>query len=324
MSGQSPSAQLNVVKTLNSLSTANISTQAQLIPAKLQVPQKLERLKDAQKSEPKTSRSVFVSMATGWVSGAVGIAATHPIDCVRVTKQYQARIHSNNFPYSQIIRQIREKYGFGGFYRGVIPPTVLRGCGLAANRSGFNFGKKFFRGEKIEGTWRMWIVGGFAGVCTGIVEMPIHLLKCRAQVKAGFANETFMTYAVMLQRIWKYEGLSAFINGLTPQIACSFLSFSLFYALYDCLTASGLPVFLAGMTCGVVSWVPIIPLDSMRVRMQCQPYYVQLRTVVRDMWRQPVTHWFAGMGATALRAAPRWGVTMVLLESCNKVVNLYS
>jgi len=263
----------------------------------------------------------MIDMTSGWFGGAVGIALTHPLDSVRVTKQYQARISKNNLNYVQIFRQIRSTHGFAGFYRGILPPTVLRGVGMAANRTGYNIGLRMFKGEQVKGTWRMWVVGTIAGICTGIVDMPVHLLKCRAQTKAGLTKESFSLYAGMLRRIWIYEGPRALTNGLVPQLMCCGLSYALFYAIYDFMTNNDYSIFTAGMVAGTLSWPPGLPFDTLRVRMQCQPYNVRLSTVVKDMARQPIRQWFAGLGATTLRAAPRWGMTMMAIENCNKLLS---
>jgi len=270
---------------------------------------------------PKSRKGLIIEMTSGWVGGAIGIAATHPLDSIRVAKQYQTRIAKNNSSYIQIFKQIRSTHGFAGFYRGVLPPTVLRGFGMAANRTGYNIGMQMFKGEQVKGTWRMWVVGSIAGICTGIVDMPGLLLKCRAQTKAGLTKESFTLYAGMLRRIWIYEGTKAFTNGLAPQLMCTGFTYALFYAIYDLMTSNGFSVFTSGMVAGTLSWPPGLPFDTLRVRMQCQPYNVALRTVVKDMLRQPIRKWFAGLGATTVRAAPRWGMTMMAIENCNKLLS---
>jgi len=265
-------------------------------------------------------QSIVIGFLSGWVGGAVGIMATHPLDSIRVVKQYQARVCKNNVRYHDIIMHIRYVHGVSGFYRGVIPPTVLRGLGVSANRAGYNLGLHLFKDEKIHGTWRIWVVGSLAGCCSGVVDMPVQLLKCRAQVRIGLTKETFSLYINMAKRIWKYEGFRAFTNGFIPQLLYNAISFALFYAIYDHIISHGFSPFVAGMTAGVVSWPPVLPLDSLRVRMQCQPVTVGLSTVVGQMWRQPVRLWFTGLGVTVLRAAPRWGITMLAVENCNKIL----
>jgi len=266
-------------------------------------------------------KSLLIEVTSGWVGGAVGIATTHPLDSIRVMKQYRARILKSNLSYYRIFYEIKHTHGFAGFYRGLIPPTVLRGIGLGANRAGYNTAMKFFEGEKVKGTWRIFAVGAFAGVCAGVVDMPIHLLKCRAQVKVGLQKESFRSYAIMLKRIWKYEGFRAFTNGLTPQLIFTGSSYALFYAIYDYMVSCDFPVFVSGMIAGTLSWPIGMPFDSLRVRMQCQPYTVPFKYAVEDMCRQPISRWFTGLGATTARAAPRWGVTMLAIENCNTILN---
>jgi len=265
-------------------------------------------------------QNIVIGFVSGWAGGAVGILVTHPLDSIRVVKQYQARVCRNNVRYHEIIRHIRYVHGVSGFFRGVIPPTVLRGLAVSANRAGYNLGLQLFKDEKVHGTWRIWVVGSLAGFCSGVVDMPVQLLKCRAQVRLGLTKETFGLYINMAKRIWKYEGFRAFTNGLIPQLLYNGTSFALFYAIYDYIISQGFSAFVAGMTAGVVSWPPVLPLDSLRVRMQCQPVTVGLSTVVGQMWRQPVRLWFTGLGVTVLRAAPRWGITMLAVENCNKIL----
>jgi len=263
---------------------------------------------------------ICTDMASGWFGGAIGIAVTHPLDCIRVMKQYQARISNTNLSYLEILKRIRNIHGMTGFYRGVLPPSVLRGIGLAANRAGYSFGMQLFKEEKVRGTWRIWVVGGLAGSCTGVVDMPINLLKCRAQVKLGRTKECFSLYTEMLRRIWIYEGFGAFTNGLVPQLLCCVITYGAFYAMYDTMICYDFSVPVAGMVAGSMSWPIGLPLDSLRVRMQCQPYDVPFRTALGEMWRQPIHLWFSGMGMTMLRAAPRWGFTMLAIETCNEVL----
>jgi len=273
-------------------------------------------------SPPKNyvNQNIIAGFLSGWVGGAIGIMATHPLDSIRVVKQYQARVNKNNLKYREIIRHIRYVHGVSGFYRGVIPPTVLRGLGISSNRAGYNLGMQLFEGERVNGTWRIWVVGSIAGLCTAVVDVPVHLLKCRAQVRLGLTKETFGLYMEMAKRIWKYEGFFAFTNGLLPQLLYSGISFAIFYATYDHVTSRGFSPFTAGVSAGLISWPLVLPLDSLRVRMQCQPVNVGFRTVVKQMWRQPVRVWFTGLGATMLRAAPRWGITMLAIENCNKIL----
>lgn len=264
-------------------------------------------------------RNLLIEIASGWIGGGAGICVTHPIDSVRVTKQYQARISGNECSYYQILKQIKATHGVSGFYRGVIPPTVLRGGGLAANRAGYYLGMQLFdEGVNVKGTWRIWVVGAFAGFFNAIADMPIQLIKCRAQVKAGLTKETFKLHAETLKSIWKFEGWSAFTNGAVPCITINVFSYGLFYCLYEQMVMNEVPAFAAGMTAGVISWPLFLPLDTLRVRMQCQPYYVRLSVVSGEMLRQPVNQWFAGLGATLLRAGIRFGVTMMAVEQCNK------
>jgi len=273
-------------------------------------------------SQPKNGAygSILRGFISGWIGGAVGIMATHPLDSIRVIKQYQARVIKNDVKYHEIIRHIRYVHGFSGFYRGVIPPTILRGLGVSANRAGYNLGMQLFKGEEVKGTWRMWVVGSIAGTCTGIVDLPVHLLKCRAQVRVGLTKETFGLYINMAKRIWKYEGFRAFTNGLTPQLLYTGISYALFYAIYDKILLWGFSPCVGGMIAAVLSWPPVLPLDSMRVRMQCQPITVGFSEILGQMWRQPVRLWFSGLGVTVIRAVPRWGITMHIIENCNKIL----
>jgi len=276
-----------------------------------------------QTKNSETRKCFIIEITSGSIGGACGIALTHPLDSIRVAKQYHSRISKYNLSYYRIFKKIHATHGVAGFYRGIIPPTMLRGVGLSANRLGYNIGLWLFEGRQIKGTWRMSVVGSIAGIFTGVVDMPIHLLKCRAQVRLGISKETFVLYVEMLKRIWKYEGFRAFTNGLIPQLMYAGISYSIFYVLYDYFLANGFSVFTSGMLAGTLSWPPVVPFDSLRVRMQCQPYTVSFSTVAMEMSRQPIRLWFTGNTFTMLRAAPRWGITMLSVESCNKTLNKY-
>jgi len=264
----------------------------------------------------------WVEPIAGYLGGACGIFVTHPLDTVRIRAQvFASHATKRHLSYSDIARDIFKNHGSLGFYRGVLPPVVLRGLTMGINRWAYAFAD---RNSSFSNPWvrSIW-VGGFSGGALGFFETPIHLLKNRAQTmqnKAQF-SESILGYARLGYSMVTKEGMRSLGCGMSASIYFGVGSYSLFYVIYDQMLASGWNSFVCGMVSAFFSWPVFYPFDVVRTRQQAQPMktewsrkFFTFRRSCHGVFSNSFPRWFPGLQLTLVRAVPRWGVVMSVHE----------
>jgi len=271
----------------------------------------------------------YVEPVAGYIGGACGIAFTHPLDTVRIRAQVFAQhATKKHLTYKDIARDILRSHGSLGFFRGVIPPVILRGLTMGINRWAYSFADRncFAKDPYI----RSLLVGGFSGGVLGFFETPIHLLKNRAQTmgnKVQF-SESLLGYMRLGHRMVVEEGIRALGCGMSASIWFGVGSYSLFYVFYDGMMAAGFHSFFCGMTAAFFSWPVFYPFDVIRTRQQAKSmktrwsrqFFTFSRTC-RELSHGRFPSWFPGLQLTLVRAVPRWGVVMSVHESIKSFLN---
>ena len=258
--------------------------------------------------------------AGGWIGGALGILVTHPIDTVRVRLQHAATNGKTGVTYSSIINNIRRTIGVKGLFRGVLPPVTLRGVSMGMNRAGYEFASKITEGQDKSPPkgWRLMGVSAVAGFCQAIGDTPLYAIKCRAQTtKNKHFKETFGGYLKMAKNITMKEGIRGWSNGFLPASACCMLTYPVLYGVYDKLRENEFTPMAAGGSAGTCSWPIGLPFDTIRVKMQTDKRFVPFTKAAHELFKQPVKKWWIGLGATMVRAAPRYAICMYTIENSN-------
>tara|TARA_B100001013_G_scaffold67003_1_gene35022 strand:+ start:1505 stop:2347 length:843 start_codon:yes stop_codon:yes gene_type:complete len=259
--------------------------------------------------------------AGGYIGGALGILVTHPIDTVRVRLQHAATNGKTGVTYSSIINNIRRTIGIKGLFRGVLPPVTLRGFSMGMNRAGYEFASKITEGQDKSPPkgWKLTGVSAFSGLCQTFVDLPLYNIKCRAQTtKDPCFNESFRGYYRMAKEITVKEGYKGWTNGFIPASACSMLSYPILYGVYDKLRENNFSPIIAGAIAGAISWPIGLPFDTIRIKMQTDKRFVPFTKAAHELFKQPVKKWWIGLGATMVRAAPRYAIIMWTVENSNK------
>jgi len=256
----------------------------------------------------------WTESVSGYLGGAAGILATHPLDTVRI--QVQFRSTAGETSYIGLTKQIWKEAGIGGFYRGVLPPVVLRGLTMGINRWSYEFADQNYPGQNRFG--RSWWLGFFAGAMTSIAETPIHLLKTRVQTGvSGEMKETLGAYFRLGAICVREEGVRSLLVGMTPSTILGAMSYGLFYVCYDEMLLQKYPAVISGMVSAVLSWPLFYPLEVIRTRLQSTPMKTRwsqefwtFRRGSAFLLRRPFVEWFPGLAMTLTRAIPRWGIVM--------------
>ena len=260
-----------------------------------------------------------VDFISGWIGGALGIGATHPLDTLRVRMQNASRYQSNVTYYS-LLTQIKHTIGIRGLYRGVLPPVTCRGISMGMNRSAYNSAEKYFTNKEtpLKGK-QLYATGMFAGFWQGVGDHCLYLVKCRAQTTKQIEfQETFRCYYKMGKEITKNEGFKGWRRGFILGVWFSMMTYPIFYCTYDYVRERGYNAAVAGSIGAVLCWPLGLPFDTLRVRIQCcESLETSLTQLAREMFRQPIRTWFVGLGATTFRAAPRYAICMWSIEQSN-------
>lgn len=144
----------------------------------------------------------------GTIAGLFGLAATHPIDTIRIRMQLQTypKMYKTWFHcgYKAI-----EREGIRGLFKGV----VSNSCGSAPIFSLCFAGKEFAdRAMKPFGMsdgWKSYISGCFGGLVCCLTTVPAEMLKCRAQAD----KYKFIDYRSSVSTIIKEKGFRGLYQG---------------------------------------------------------------------------------------------------------------
>jgi len=271
----------------------------------------------------------YVEPIAGYIGGACGIFCTHPLDIVRIRAQvFASHATKKQLTYGDIAREIMRSHGPLGFFRGVLPPVILRGLTMGINRWAYSFADKNCYAK--DPYTRSLLVGGFSGGTLGFFETPIHLLKNRAQTMANKVqfSESLVGYVRLGRQMVVEEGLRSLGCGMSASIWFGVGSYALFYLFYDSMMAAGYNSFVCGMASAFLSWPVFYPLDVVRTRQQAKSmrtvwsrkFFTFSRTC-RDLSSETFPRWFPGLQLTLVRAVPRWGIVMSVHEHTKNFLN---
>lgn len=265
---------------------------------------------------------VQIESIAGYVGGAIGIATTHPLDTVRIQLQSLSAKSDAKANFRNIVRNILNESGPLGFYKGLLPPVVLRGGTMCINRAVYELCDTTYTGTN---PWlRSLLVGAVAGAMSAVVETPIHLLKTRAQMgQTDGAKESLWGYVKLSAEICKTEGPFQLYQGWKPNVIIGGVSYGIFYLLYDEMLIQQYSAFTAGVVSALISWPVAYPFDVIRTRLQTTPmktqwsrdYWTFTRTTNKLFAKEFISEYFPGLGITMARAAPRWGIVMYVHEN---------
>lgn len=277
---------------------------------------------------------------SGVIGGGVAVGVVHPLDTIRTRIQRSAVLRSAstarngilqpNFPkaalsYLTAIKEVYTNYGTAGFFRGVMPPTLVRGLEVGVNRYCYTQAERFttrYQHISFVKKKKVQLQGMWAGFGCSFVAQPILLVKNRAQTLTGVGyKETFRSYYDMVLQIHKTSGWRGFLTGLTPNTIFYTLTFGQFYWAYDKVESWGWGPAWSGFGAGLASWPIFYPVEVVRTIAHTTNMTAgqATRQIIAQVRRQPSKiggiMWPA-LGMTMMRAVPRWGLTFQVHGWC--------
>ncbi|KAI8873919.1 mitochondrial carrier protein [Ramicandelaber brevisporus] len=269
----------------------------------------------------------------GYVSGAVGIIVGQPLDVIKVRMQVASAANATAL---SMLRDMYKTEGAGSAFRGIASPIV----GLAAlNALLFASYGSILRGlESIRPPTSsgsrlsdVFLAGCGAGAICFLVDTPIEVVKCVAQVQRHSAQKfgSTSTYAVAKHLINKH-GPRVLYRGGAPTAVRDAFGYGVYFWAYE-VSKSALGItsadkatdkagqyLLAGGMAGVASWASVFPVDVVKSRIQVnmdkkfeggwmkEMARISRREGTRALWR--------GIWPALLRAWPVNAVTFFTYE----------
>jgi solute carrier family 25 (mitochondrial carnitine/acylcarnitine transporter), member 20/29 len=285
----------------------------------------------------------------GTMAGTAQIAVGHPFDTVKVTLQ-SSRDHSGPIAAA---RSILRNQGFVGLYRGVGPPLATVAVFNAVLFSVNETLSRMVRGSgdttrELTPT-EAAIVGGLTGIPVSMLATPTELLKCRLQAQGGAKPPPGAIYSLADARAGKilYKGpvdalhlVTKFENGifglyrglmatLWREVPGNAFYFSAYALTKQQLAAAqhldgtadlGAPsLMLAGALAGMAFWIPMLPVDTIKTKLQTDsPFHPKYNGIwdcgVKIVQKEGVAGLFRGYTPCLARSAPANAVTFLAYE----------
>jgi len=186
---------------------------------------------------------------------------------------------------------------------------------------------------------RIGLAGATSGFFTTPILAPLERLKCILQIQNASTDpktKRFKGPIDLAKHIIKQEGFMALNRGywatnLRDSLA-SIAYFTTYEVLKRRLTPEGqLPAWywtlFAGGMAGIANWIPAIPVDTLKSRLQTAPpgKYRGIRDVAREIITQEgargVLTMYRGVGPVMLRAFPANAACFLGYETAMQVLN---
>lgn len=245
----------------------------------------------------------------GTVAGGFGLFVGQPFDTVK------ARMQASRSTFLRSTIKLYRKEHIPGFYRGFFFPLLNTGFnnsvffglyGSAMEHLGEN------RKSKDQLLIDMSIASMFAGFWQTVVACPVDLIKIRQQTDKKKPKMAL----VVIKDIIKTDGVRGLFKGLVamcwrdvPGCAAYVIVYEKILQAFseDVKSRTAFQTCIAGGTAGVVAWLPVIPFDVVKTRIQADTKHEFKGTFhcFKISYRQDgLTGLFRGAQLIAVRAFP--------------------
>ncbi|KAL7301441.1 hypothetical protein TKK_0005882 [Trichogramma kaykai] len=228
----------------------------------------------------------------GWSAGFVGTLVGHPMDTIKLYQQM------SNVPMSigQAAIKIMKKDGIRGFYRGMIFPLLGSGylnslyfgiCDMSMNYLQRSRGHTRIMPTNSGWMQDLFVAGCAAGAVQTLITGPTEFIKIRMQmgksviVKKKIGENKYkrtVSMRLTVLDIYRKFGLRAFSTGLVITFWRDGLGGGVYLLAYQMTrhylsgqlnVAPGIyETIVAGGVAGFTSWIPVVPLDTIKSRIQ--------------------------------------------------------
>ncbi|KNC53408.1 solute carrier family 25 [Thecamonas trahens ATCC 50062] len=182
----------------------------------------------------KEKKSVSMGhLVAGGLSGALSRTLTAPLDRLKILYEVQAD-HSMKRSMWRDLKAIGEREGMRGYFRGNGANVLKIVPKMALKFYGFEFFKNAFMADDAsQVTFTQRLLAGMSSAA--VSQFTIQPLDC---VKVRIAASDAARYKGIIDcvtKMWRYEGLRAFYNGVVPSVTGIIPSMGVDLAIYDSL-----------------------------------------------------------------------------------------
>ncbi|CAI2370531.1 unnamed protein product [Moneuplotes crassus] len=234
--------------------------------------------------EPKRSefRMVCNDIIASTFAGVIGVAATHPIDTVRIRMQLQGSnlldksVQTNQYKTSfHCAYKAIQREGIKGLFKGVLSNSINTASIFCICFTSNAFAHRMIDGVNISEGWKSLYCGLFAGFAGCITTVPAELLKCRAQAN----KHKFINYRKTIRSIVQTKGVTGLYQGFWVTVIRDVPCTGMYFWTYETLTrylikeddSRRRKYFIKAMSggiAGIMDWVPTYPFDVVKTKIQ--------------------------------------------------------
>eukprot|EP01123_Difflugia_compressa_P013667 TRINITY_DN6473_c0_g1_i1.p1 TRINITY_DN6473_c0_g1~~TRINITY_DN6473_c0_g1_i1.p1 ORF type:complete len:298 (-),score=45.27 TRINITY_DN6473_c0_g1_i1:44-937(-) len=287
----------------------------------------------------------------GGVGGACLVIVGHPLDTIKVRFQTMPYVQGQPPLYTGVVdcaKKIITKEGFGGLYKGMLAPLLGVTPMYSLCFLGYNFGKKIFtdestyRNQNPSDLFRIGLAGATSGFFTTPILAPLERLKCILQIQNMNppieGQKRFKGPYDLGIHIYKEGGLRALNRGYCATNLRDSLASVAYFSVYEVLkrkfktTETGGLAGVVGTLCaggfaGMANWVPAIPVDTLKSRLQTAPEgkYNGIRSVAKEIftkegYKNGFFTLYRGIGPVMVRAFPANAACFLGYETAKKLL----
>ena len=294
------------------MSTASASTSAAAADL-LHVPEdNFPVLEDAVGLQHQNSRAFAIDLAAGTISGVAQLLVGHPLDTVKVRMQTQYTAGTLD-----AARRIISQGGPLALYRGMGPPLITIAAYNALLFSSMGVVNRLIRPDGgVMTSSEAALAGALSGIPVTFLSGPTELFKCRLQEQGAKKPPPGVVYTHAdahagrvlyrgpvdaFRKVLQFEGVPGVFRGLGATFLREIPGNAAYFACYswlkhvmagpggDVRALSPQALMLAGGIAGVAFWVPVLPIDTIKTRIQTdspfQPKYRGVIDCARQLYR---------------------------------------
>lgn len=252
----------------------------------------------------------------------------HPFDLVKVRLQtglYQSSV--------ECIKQTLVKDGPKGLYRGVLPPLIGVTPMFAVSFWGYDMGKKLVTHYTGHDAAKFTIAetstaGFISAVPTTLVAAPFERIKVMMQVADGSKKSSM---GAVIAEMYRTGGVRSIFKGSAATLARDGPGSALYFATYEYLKGklsspgedmSILAICTAGGFAGVLMWLGVFPIDTIKSKQQLSNTNVSIVQTTKNIYRSGgVKAFFPGVGPALARSFPANAATFLGVEMARKFLD---
>ncbi|XP_067935657.1 peroxisomal membrane protein PMP34-like [Watersipora subatra] len=169
------------------------------------------------------SYNSLVHAVAGATGGFTAMTVFYPLDTVRVILQVDDEAKAKSM--IQLIREIFEKQGIKGFYKGWFPVISSLWCSNFVYFYSYNILKLLFYGKTKPTPWKDMGAASLAGIINVYATTPMWVVNTRlklqgslARMSSGGSSEHYQGMLDCFSKIIKKEGVATLWNGTGPSL----------------------------------------------------------------------------------------------------------